>query len=107
MRAPPSFSGYQIFAALVPCELCLQLRGHDDPATALPACVVGGSPLLCFSLLSLYRVSLDTLLGLSKQNSMCMDFLQDSDVVSLYDPNLENYELTMFQRSPFCSNVSR
>lgn len=70
--------------------------------------VSSGDPLLCFSLLSLYRVSLDTLLRLSKQNSMYMDFLQDSDVVSLYDPiNLENYELTMFQRSPFCSNVSR
>jgi hypothetical protein len=56
MRAPLSFSGYQIFAALVPCELCLQLRGRDDPATAPPACVVGGSPLLCF----LFAVSLSS-----------------------------------------------
>ena len=46
MRAPPSLFGYQIFAALDPRELCLQLRGRDDLATALPACVVGGS-LFC------------------------------------------------------------
>ncbi|KAH0831906.1 hypothetical protein J3R83DRAFT_12789 [Lanmaoa asiatica] len=50
MRAPPSFFGYQIFAALVLRELCLQLRGCDDLATAVPACVVGGSPLLVSSL---------------------------------------------------------
>jgi hypothetical protein len=43
MRAPPSFFGYQIFAALDPCELCLQLQGRDDLATAVPARVVGGS----------------------------------------------------------------
>ncbi|KAF8842479.1 hypothetical protein BDN67DRAFT_372921 [Paxillus ammoniavirescens] len=43
MRAPPSFFGYQIFAALVLCELCLQLQGRDDLATAVSACVVGGS----------------------------------------------------------------
>ena len=57
MRAPPSFSGYQIFAALVPCELCLQLRGHDDPATALPACVVGGSLALFLFAVSLSSVT--------------------------------------------------
>jgi hypothetical protein len=43
MRAPPSFFGYQIFAALDSCELCLQLQGRDDLATAVPARVVGGS----------------------------------------------------------------
>ena len=68
MRAPPSLSGYQIFDTLVPRELCLQLRGRDDPATAVPACVVGGFlPLaFVFSLLSLYSVSLDIDPGFSK-----------------------------------------
>ena len=68
MRALPSLSGYQIFDTLVPRELCLQLRGRDDPATAVPACVVGGSPPLAFvfSLLSLYSVSLDIGPGFSK-----------------------------------------
>ncbi|KAG8213011.1 hypothetical protein J3R82DRAFT_11401, partial [Butyriboletus roseoflavus] len=50
MGAPPSFFGYQIFAALVLRELCLHLWGRDDPATALPARVVGGSPSLLFFL---------------------------------------------------------
>ena len=68
MRAPPSLSGYQIFDTLVPRELCLQLRGRDDLATAVPACVVGGFlPLaFVFSLLSLYSVSLDIDRGFSK-----------------------------------------
>ncbi|KAG8214449.1 hypothetical protein J3R82DRAFT_9472 [Butyriboletus roseoflavus] len=72
MRAPPSFFGYQIFAALVPRELCLQLRGRDDLATALPACVVGGSLLLSFSLLPLHLVSLDTNPEFSKKNAMAL-----------------------------------
>ncbi|KAF8414650.1 hypothetical protein L210DRAFT_2894781 [Boletus edulis BED1] len=72
MRAPPSFLGYQIFAALVPRELCLQLRGRDDPAPALPACVVGGSPCLVFSLLSLHSVSLDSDPGFSKQIAVAL-----------------------------------
>ncbi|KAG8213061.1 hypothetical protein J3R82DRAFT_11453 [Butyriboletus roseoflavus] len=67
MGAPPSFFGYQIFAALVLRELCLHLWGRDDLATALPARVVGGS--LVFSLLFLFQVSIGTLLGLSKQKS--------------------------------------
>jgi hypothetical protein len=62
MRAPPSFFGYQIFAALDPCELCLQLQGHDDLATAVPARVVGGSfsssgfvsSLLCFCTITIW-----------------------------------------------------
>jgi len=39
MEAPPPFFGYLIFAAPVPWAL-LATQGHDDLATARPACVV-------------------------------------------------------------------
>ena len=75
MRAPPLLFGYQIFAALVPRELCLQLRGRDDLATALTGLRRRGISLaFVFSLLSLYLVSLDTRQGFSKQTAMALGF---------------------------------
>ena len=48
-EAPPPVSGYLIFAALVLGAL-LATSGRDDLATAVPACVVGGTSFFLFSL---------------------------------------------------------
>ena len=117
MRAPPSFFGYQIFAALVPRELCLQLRGCDDPAAALPACVVGGSSLLSLCC-AFTRCQLALCWGLANGSQCRGDFhlciYMSMVVLACYDVSslglgyqlLEHYnQIGMEQWTQFVSNA--